>query len=142
MSRALSPSFPSLHLRHSPFSNPFLTLPTSQLTLQPFCCFTYITVHSPTLLSLLLRHRIFTYVIWQAVHGQSAMPAWSLVHRSSSYMAKEVSGDILTLSMHDNENNKISMKITKTASTLRPVANSLCVLGVRRTSNAKRNVKL
>ena len=28
----------------------------SELILQPFCCFTYVTVHSPTLLSLLLRY--------------------------------------------------------------------------------------
>ena len=69
MSRAHSPSFPSLHLRHSSFSNPSLALPTSQLILQPFRSFTYVTAHSPTLLSLLLRHRIFTYVTWRAAHG-------------------------------------------------------------------------
>ena len=51
---------PSLHLRHSSFSNPFVALPTSQLILQPFRFFTYVTVHSPTLLSLLLRHKFFT----------------------------------------------------------------------------------
>ena len=34
--------------------------PTSQLILQPFRCFTYVTVHSPTLISLFLRHKIFT----------------------------------------------------------------------------------
>ena len=64
-----SPSFPSLHLRHSSFSNPSLALPTSQVILQPFRCFTYITAHSPTLFSLLLRNRIFTYVTWRAAHG-------------------------------------------------------------------------
>ena len=64
-----SPSFPSLHLRHSLFSNPSLALTTSQLILQPFHCFTYVTAHSSTLLSLLLRHRIFTYVTWRAAHG-------------------------------------------------------------------------
>ena len=32
-------------------------LPTSQLILQPFRCFAYVAVHSPTLLSLLLRHK-------------------------------------------------------------------------------------
>ena len=58
----------SLHLRHSSFSNPSLALPTSQLILQLFRCFTYVTVHSPTLLSPLLRHRIFTYVTWRAAH--------------------------------------------------------------------------
>ena len=52
-----SPCFLSLHLRHSSFSNPSLTLPTSQLILQPFRCFTYVTAHFPTLLPPLLRHR-------------------------------------------------------------------------------------
>ena len=37
-----SPTLTSLHLRHSSFSNPSATLPTSQLILQPFRCFTYI----------------------------------------------------------------------------------------------------
>ena len=67
VSSAHSPTFPSLHLCHNSFSNPSVALPTSQLILQP-CCFTYVTVHSPTLLSLLLRHRIFTYVTWRAAH--------------------------------------------------------------------------
>ena len=49
MSSAHSPNFPSLHLHHSSFSNPTVALPTSQLILQPFCCFTYLTVHSPTI---------------------------------------------------------------------------------------------
>ena len=48
---------PLLHLCHSSFSNTSIALPMSQLILQPFCCFTYVTVHSPTLLSLLLRHK-------------------------------------------------------------------------------------
>ena len=60
MSSAHSPTFPSLHLRHNSFSNPSVTLPTSQLILQPFRRFTYVTVHSPTLLSLFLRHKLFT----------------------------------------------------------------------------------
>ena len=51
------PSFLSLHLHHSSFSNPSLALPMSQLILQPFHCFTYVTAHSPTLLLLLLCHR-------------------------------------------------------------------------------------
>ena len=57
---AHSPTFLSLHLRHNSFSNPSVSLPTSQLILQPFRCFTYVTVHSPTLLSLLIRHKLFT----------------------------------------------------------------------------------
>ena len=60
MSSAHSPTFPSLHLRHNSFSNPSVALPTSQLILQPFHCFTYVTIRSPTLLLLLLRHKLFT----------------------------------------------------------------------------------
>ena len=55
-SSAHSPSFPSLHLRQNSFSNPSVALPTSQLILQPFRCFTYVAAHSTTLLSLLIRH--------------------------------------------------------------------------------------
>ena len=68
-------------LRHSSFSNLSVTSPTSQLILQPLPRFTYVTIHSPTipllhlrhssfstLLSLLLRHRVFTYVTWRAAH--------------------------------------------------------------------------
>ena len=46
MSSAHSPTFASLHLRHNSFSNPSVFLPTPQLILQPFHCFTYVTVHS------------------------------------------------------------------------------------------------
>ena len=55
-----SPSFPPLHLRHSSFSNPSVALPTSQLIVQPFRCFTHVTTHSPTLPSLYLRHSWFS----------------------------------------------------------------------------------
>ena len=68
-SRALSPTFPSLHLRHSSFSYSSVALPTSELILQPFRCFAYVTAHSPTLLSLLLHHRLFTYVTWRGAHA-------------------------------------------------------------------------
>ena len=67
MSSCHSPPFPSLHQRHNSFSNPSVALPTSQLILQPFRCFTYVTAHSPTLLSLPLRHKLF---IWRATHAQ------------------------------------------------------------------------
>ena len=43
------------------FSNLSTTSPTSQLILQPFHRFTYVTAHSPTLLSFLLCHWLFTY---------------------------------------------------------------------------------
>ena len=60
MSRAHSPTFPSFHLRHNSFFNPSVALPTSQLILQTVHCFTYVTVHSQTVLSLLLRHKLVT----------------------------------------------------------------------------------
>ena len=50
-------------------TKPSVALPMSQLILQPFRCFTYVTAHSPTLLSLLLRHRLFTYVTWRAARA-------------------------------------------------------------------------
>ena len=42
-----SPTIPSLHLRHSSFtlSNPFVASPASQLMIQPFHRFTYVTAH-------------------------------------------------------------------------------------------------
>ena len=52
-----------LHIFCTPwaaFSNLSVTSPTSQHILQPFCRFTYITAHSPTLLSLHLRHSSFS----------------------------------------------------------------------------------
>ena len=64
-----SPTLPLLYLHHSSFSNPSLALPTSQLILQPFRCFTYVTAHSLTLLSLLLCQRIFTCITWRAAHA-------------------------------------------------------------------------
>ena len=60
LSSANSPTFPSLHLRHSSFSNPSFTLPMSQLILQTFRCITYVTAHSPNLPLLHLCHSSFS----------------------------------------------------------------------------------
>ena len=86
-SRAHSSTFLSLHLTHNSFSNPSVALPMSQLILQPFCCFTYVTVHSPTLLSLLLHHMLilqsfchFTYVTTHSL----TLPSLYLRHSSFS----------------------------------------------------------
>ena len=54
--------------RHNLLSNPSVALPTSQLILQTFRCFTHVTDNSSTLISLLLRHRLLTYVTWRAAH--------------------------------------------------------------------------
>ena len=64
--------FPSYHLRHSSLSNPSVTLPMShsptfsvtspmsQLIIQRFRRFTYVTAHYPTLPSLYLRHSLLS----------------------------------------------------------------------------------
>ena len=57
------------------FSKLSVASPTSQLILQPFRPFTYVTAHSPNL--SLLRHRLFTYVTWRAAHGRMRGPAMS-----------------------------------------------------------------
>ena len=48
MSRAHSPTLPSLYLHHSSFSNSSIASPTSQLILQPFFRFSYVTSFSLT----------------------------------------------------------------------------------------------
>ena len=92
MSRAHSPTFPSLHLPHSSFSNPSVALPTwrsfynlsvtsptSQLILQPFCRFNYITAHSPTLPLLHLHHSSFSNPSFASPTSQ----ALHLIHLAS-----------------------------------------------------------
>ena len=92
ISRAHSPTFPSLHLRHNSFSNPSVALPTSQLmihlsvasptsqfVLQPFCHFTYVTAHSPTLPLLHLRHSSFSNPTFSSPTSQ----ALHLIHLAS-----------------------------------------------------------
>ena len=68
---AHSPTFPSLHLRHSSFSNPCVALTTSQLILQPFRSFTYATAHSPTLPLLHLRHSSFSNLSFASPTSQA-----------------------------------------------------------------------
>ena len=55
-----------LEKQQSSFSKFPVTSPTSQLILQPFRHFIYVTPHSQTLISLLVRQRLFSYVIWRA----------------------------------------------------------------------------
>ena len=77
MGSPLLQPFSSLHLRHNSFSNPSVALPTSQRILQPFRCFIYVTAHSPTLLSLLLCHWLFTSVTWRAAHYSMWVSWWT-----------------------------------------------------------------
>ena len=52
------------------FSNSYIVSPTSQLILQPFRHFTYVTARSTTLPLLHLCHRHFTYVTWRTAHAK------------------------------------------------------------------------
>ena len=70
-SSAQSPTFPSLHLRQNSFPDPSVALPTSQLILQPFRPFTYVTAHSPTLPLLHMRHSSFSNTSFAYVTSSS-----------------------------------------------------------------------
>ena len=102
---AHSPILPSLHLRHNSFSNPSVALPTSQLILQPFRCFTYVTAHSPTPLLLLLCQRLITYVSLRAAHaceatrsGSDYSPTIQSLHlRHSHFTWRAIKHTYLTL---------------------------------------------
>ena len=50
--------------------SPYVASPTSQLILQPFRRFTYVTARSTTLPLHNLRHRHFKYVTWRTAHAQ------------------------------------------------------------------------
>ena len=54
-------------------AEPYIASPTSQLIVQPFRCFTYITAHSTALPLLHIHHRHFTYVTWWAAHAPMMM---------------------------------------------------------------------
>ena len=73
-----SPTLTSLHLRQSSFSNPSPALPTSQLILQPFRCFTYVIGTSPTSELILQPFRRFIY----ATAHSTTLPPLHLRHRS------------------------------------------------------------
>ena len=70
---------PPIYLHHSSFYNPSFASPTSQLILQPFRRFTYITAHSTTLPLLQLRHRHFTYVTAHSPVLSAALPTSQLI---------------------------------------------------------------
>ena len=66
-------------IQQSPFSNLSVTSPTSQLILQPFRRFTYVTAHSPTLPLLHLRHSSFSNPSFASPTSQ----ALHLIHLAS-----------------------------------------------------------
>ena len=77
-----SPTLTSLHLRHSLFSNPSAALPTSQLILQTFRCFTYVIGTSSTSQLILQPFRRFTYI---TAHSTN-LPLIYLCHRHFTYV--------------------------------------------------------
>ena len=87
---AHSPTFPSIHLHHSSFSNPSVAYlrrssfsnpsvasPTSQLFLQPYFRFSYFTGSSLTSQALQLRHRLFSYVTGSSLTSPGEPPMLS-----------------------------------------------------------------
>ena len=75
---AHSPSLPSLYLHHSSFSNSFVASPTSQLILQPFFRFLYVTGSSLTSPGEL--PMVFVYfnclIMEKFVHDSKASRQW------------------------------------------------------------------
>ena len=65
-----SPTLPSLYLRHSSFSNPSIVSATSQLILQPFFCFSYVT--------------------WRAAHAPSQICPSNILHLSTAVFLSSV----------------------------------------------------
>ena len=108
MTSAQSSNFPLLHLHHSSFSNHSIAAPTSQLILQPFRCFTYVTAHSPTLLSFLLRQRLFTYVTWRAAHDKmAALLCVSFIYpESATITPKHLFGTYQVFGLHSSIKNR------------------------------------
>ena len=83
-----SDTLTSLHLRHSSFSNHSAALPTSQLILQPFRCFTYVVGTSPTSQLILQPFRRFTNVIGTSptsAHSTTFPPLYQR-HRHFTYV--------------------------------------------------------
>ena len=96
MSSAHSPTFPSLHLRHSSFSNPSVALPTSHIILQPFCHCTYVTPHSPTLPFLHLRHSSFSNPSFASPTSQAIYDGGpTMIVRVSTFRSQQ--GNTLTV---------------------------------------------
>ena len=81
MNSAHSPTFSSLHLRHRLFSNLSVALPMSQVILQPFRCFTYVTAHSPAFFR-------FSYVTGSSLTSPGEPPMlWFMSNIFTSHVA-------------------------------------------------------
>ena len=83
----------------SSFSNLSVTSPTSQLILQPFRRFTYVTAHSPTLPSLYLRRSSFSNPSVALPTSQLSPTLPSLYLRRSSFSNPSVASPTSQLSL-------------------------------------------
>ena len=75
-------NLPPLHLRHSSFSKSYIASPTSQVILQPFRCFTYVTGTSPTSQLILQPCRRFLYA---TAHSRTLSPLHLRHHTFSKH---------------------------------------------------------
>ena len=89
------------------FYNLSITSPKSQLILQPFCCFTYVTAHSPTLLLLHLHHSSFSNPSFASPTSQ----ALQLIHLASHPCIVHVS-HIIILHLFDS-NSSLDLAISR-----------------------------
>ena len=91
---AHSPTLPSLYLRHSSFSTPSTALSTSQLILQPFCCFTYVSSFAnPTFASLMSQD-----LHWRHLACRPWAIAWYAIHLNfhfpSAFLSNTIRADL------------------------------------------------
>ena len=115
------PTFLSLYLCHSSFSNPSIALTMSQLILQPFHCFTYITAHSPTFLLLYLCHSSFSNPsiaspTSQALHLHHLVSCpWFFLTLVQNRMLQCVLQAVHSLQKSGSNGHKMSLKFLKYA---------------------------
>ena len=111
------------------FSNSYIASPTSQLILQPFRRFTYVTAHSTSLPLLHLRHRHFTYV---TAHSPTLPPLY--LRHSSIYSPSGVSPTSQALHLRHNSFSNPCAALPTSQLVLQPFRCFSYVIGTSRTS--------
>ena len=95
-----------LENEQSSFSKLSVTSPTSQLILQPFRRFTYVTANSPTLPLLHLRHSSFSYPSFASPTSQ----ALHLIYLASRPCSEQAAGLVLLHSNSRHDGQHISCR--------------------------------
>ena len=127
-----SPTLTSLHPCHSLFSNPFGAVPTSQIILQPFRCFTYVIGTSPTSQLILQPFRRFTYI---TAHS-TTLPLIHLRHRHFIYVTSH-SPTLPTLHLRHSSFYNPSTASPTSQVILQPFRCFAYVTGTSRTSSGE-----